>query len=54
MGYIRDSYRLLTRKPLGKRTFERMRKRKEDNIRMDLGEFLFIVYLLTLSVAQIA
>jgi hypothetical protein len=37
-GAKRDSYRLLVRKPEGKRPLERPRQRWDDNIRMDLGE----------------
>jgi hypothetical protein len=38
MGETRDAYRLLARKPEGKRLLGRRRRRWVDNIRMDLGE----------------
>jgi hypothetical protein len=38
MGEKRDAYRLLVRKPEGKRPLGRRRHRWVDNIRMDLGE----------------
>jgi hypothetical protein len=38
MGEKRNAYRLLVRKPEGKRTLGRPRRRWVDNIRMDLGE----------------
>jgi hypothetical protein len=38
-GEKRNAYRLLVGKPEGKRRLERPRRRWEDNIRMDLGEF---------------
>jgi hypothetical protein len=38
MGEKRDTYRLLVRKPEGKRPLGRPRRRWVDNIRMDLGE----------------
>jgi hypothetical protein len=34
----RNAYRLLVRKPEGKRTLGRPRRRRVDNIRVDLGE----------------
>jgi hypothetical protein len=34
----RNAYRLLVRKPEGKRPLGRTRRRRADNIRMDLGE----------------
>jgi hypothetical protein len=37
-GEKRNSYRLLMRKPEGKRPLGRPRRRWVDNIRMDLGE----------------
>jgi hypothetical protein len=38
MGEKRDAYRLLVGKPEGKRPLGRPRRRKVDNIRMDLVE----------------
>jgi hypothetical protein len=38
MGEKRNAYRLLVRKPEGKRSLGRPRRRWVDNIRMDLGE----------------
>jgi hypothetical protein len=38
MGEERNAYRLLGRKPEGKRPLRRPRRRWVDNIRMDLGE----------------
>ena len=38
MGERRDVYRVLVRKPEGKRSLERPRRRWEDNIKMDLQE----------------
>jgi hypothetical protein len=38
MGEGRDVYRVLVRKPEGKRPLERPRHRREDNIKMDLQE----------------
>jgi hypothetical protein len=38
MGENRNAYRLLVRKPKGKRPLGRPRRRWVDNIRMDLGE----------------
>jgi hypothetical protein len=38
MGEKRDTYRLLVGKPDGKRPLRRPRRRRVDNIRMDLGE----------------
>jgi hypothetical protein len=38
MGERRDIYRVLVGKPEGKRTLERLRRRWEDNIKMDLHE----------------
>jgi hypothetical protein len=38
MGKKRNAYRLLMRKPEGKRPLERPRRRWVDNIRIDLGE----------------
>jgi hypothetical protein len=38
MGEKRNAYRLLSRKPEGKRPLGRPRRRWVDNIRMDLGE----------------
>jgi hypothetical protein len=37
MGEKRDAYRLLVRKPEGKRPLGRQRHVRVDNIRMDLG-----------------
>ena len=34
----RSAFKILTGKPTGKRTLERPRRRREDNIRMDLEE----------------
>jgi len=36
MGERRGVYRVLVAKPEGKRTLERLRRRWEDNIKMDL------------------
>jgi hypothetical protein len=36
MGKMRIVYRVLVRKPVGKRPLERPRRRLEDNIKMDL------------------
>jgi hypothetical protein len=38
MGQRRNAYGLLVGKPEGKRPLERPRRRRVDNIRMDLGE----------------
>jgi hypothetical protein len=38
MGEGRGAYRVLVRRPEGKRLLERPRRRWEDNIKMDLGE----------------
>jgi hypothetical protein len=38
MGEERNAYRLLVRKPEGKRPLGRLRRSWVDNIRMDLGE----------------
>ena len=38
MGDRRVAYRALVRKPEGRRTLERLRRRWEDNIKMDLRE----------------
>jgi hypothetical protein len=38
MGERRGVYRVLVGKPEGKRPLERLRRRLEDNIRMDLQE----------------
>ena len=38
MGNKRDVYRVLFGKPEGKRPFGRTRRRREDNIKMDLHE----------------
>jgi hypothetical protein len=38
MGEIRNAYKILIRKPEGKRQFIRLRYRWEDNIRIDLRE----------------
>ena len=37
-GIWRGVYRVLVRKPEGKRSFGRSRRRREDNIKMDLQE----------------
>jgi len=36
MGEIRDAYKILVRKPEGKRSFGRPKHRWEDNIKMEL------------------
>jgi hypothetical protein len=41
MGVMRNAYKILVRKPHGKRPFERHRHRWEDNIRMDLKEIVW-------------
>jgi hypothetical protein len=41
MGEKRNTYRLLTRKPEGKRQLGRPRCRRVDNIRMDLEEVIW-------------
>jgi hypothetical protein len=38
MGETRNAYRILVRKPEGKRPLGRPRRRWVDNIKMDLGE----------------
>jgi hypothetical protein len=38
MGENRNAYRLLVRKPEGKRPLGRLRRMRVDNIRMALGE----------------
>jgi len=38
MGEMRNAYKILVRKPEGKRPHGRPRRRWEDNIRMDLKE----------------
>jgi len=38
MRYIRNAYKISVGKPEGKRPFGRVRRRWEDNIRMDLRE----------------
>jgi hypothetical protein len=38
MGEKRNAYRFLVGKPEGKRPLERPRRRRVNNIRMDLGE----------------
>jgi hypothetical protein len=38
MGGMRNAYKILGRKPEGKRPVRRPRHRWEDNIRMDLGK----------------
>jgi hypothetical protein len=38
MGEKRNAYRLLVRKPQGKRPLGRVTRRSVDNIKMDLGE----------------
>jgi len=40
MGERRGVYRVLVRKPEGKRPLERPRRRWEDNIKMDLHEVI--------------
>jgi hypothetical protein len=39
MGERRGAYRALVGKPEGRRPLERLRRRWEDNIKMDLREF---------------
>jgi hypothetical protein len=41
MGEKRNKYRLMVRKPEGKRPLGRQRRRRVDGIRMDLGEVLW-------------
>jgi hypothetical protein len=43
MGEGRDVYRVLVRRPEGKRSLGRSRRRWEDNIKMDLRETRFDV-----------
>jgi hypothetical protein len=38
MGEIGNAYKILVGKPEGKGTFGRLRRRREDNIRLDLRE----------------
>ena len=38
MEEVRSAFKILTGKPIGKRSLGRPRRRWEDNIRMDLGE----------------
>jgi hypothetical protein len=38
MGETRNAYRILVEKPDGKRPLGRSRRRRMDNIKMDLGE----------------
>jgi hypothetical protein len=38
MGERRSAYRVLVRKPEGRRPLERVRRRWDDNIKMDLRE----------------
>jgi hypothetical protein len=38
MGERRDEYKILMRKPGGKKQFVRPRSRREDNIKMDLKQ----------------
>jgi hypothetical protein len=40
MGEWRNTYRVLMEKPEGKRPCERPRRRWEDGIKMDLGDWL--------------
>jgi hypothetical protein len=40
-GQERNAYRLLVRKPVGKRPLGRPRRRWVDNIRMELGEVIW-------------
>jgi hypothetical protein len=40
MGEKRNAYRLLVGKPEGKRPLGRPKRRRVDNIRMDLGEWM--------------
>jgi len=41
MGEMRKSYKILFGKPEGKRQIGRLRRRWEDNIRMDLNEIVW-------------
>jgi hypothetical protein len=41
MGEMRKSYKILFGKPEGKRQIGRLRRRWEDNIRMDLKEIVW-------------
>jgi hypothetical protein len=43
MGEMRNVYKVLVRKPEGKRPLGRSRRRWEDNIKMDLKEIWFEV-----------
>jgi hypothetical protein len=38
MGERKNAYKILVGKPGGRRPLERLRRRREDNIRMDLRE----------------
>jgi hypothetical protein len=41
MGEVRGAYNILVRRPEGRRTLGRPRRRWEDNIKMDLREIVF-------------
>jgi hypothetical protein len=41
MGEVKGAYKILVRRPEGKRPLGRPRRRWEDNIKMDLGETMF-------------
>jgi hypothetical protein len=41
MGEVRGAYNILVGKPEGRRPLGRLRRRWEDNIKMDLGEIGF-------------
>jgi hypothetical protein len=40
LKYVRNEYRILVRKPEGKKTLGRPRFRREDNIKIDFKEIL--------------
>jgi hypothetical protein len=50
MGGVRNTYKTLVGKPEGKRLFRRSRRKREDNIRMDVREIGWdIVYWIHLT-----